>query len=264
MRKHFDLLVIDDEQVVLDAVHRICSAEQYRIETVPDAKSSMEKLAQNEYKLVLCDLMLPDSNGFKILNFLADNKIDVPVIMMTGYSTMENAVNSLNSGAIDFIPKPFTVDELCSAIHRGFNYLKISENARIKESDSISDVPCPPKYFRLGYVSWISKENSGYVHVGVTDLFLKTIQTLNGISLFPMDGELVQGTYCAHIKSVNGLEHSVLAPISGRILEQNRDLSRSCSLLEKDPYFKGWLYKILPSDYDYEIENLVSCKLDML
>jgi glycine cleavage system H lipoate-binding protein len=208
--------------------------------------------------------MLPDSNGFKILNFLADNKIDTPVIMMTGYSTMENAVNSLNSGAIDFIPKPFTVDELCSAIHRGFNYLKISESMAIGDSVSISYVPCPPKYNRLGYVSWIYKEVSGYVYIGVTDLFIKTIRTFNSVSLFSKDSELYQGAYCGQIKSEDGLVHSVLAPISGRILEQNHDVSQSCSLLEKDPYFKGWLYKVLPADFEYEVENLVSCKLDML
>ncbi len=111
MKRQFDLLIIDDEQVVLDAVQRICHAEHYLVETALDAETSLEKLAKNDYKLIVCDLMLPDSNGFKILNFLSDNKLDIPVIMMTGYSTMENAVSSLNSGAIDFIPKPFTADE---------------------------------------------------------------------------------------------------------------------------------------------------------
>jgi CheY-like chemotaxis protein len=264
MKKHFDVLVIDDEQVVLDAVQRICSAENYHVETVPDAKTGLEKLGKNGYKLVLCDLMLPDSNGFKILEILSDRKIDIPVIMMTGYSTMENAVKSLNSGAIDFIPKPFTADELCSAIIRGLNYLDIREKEKMPESNSISFVSCPAKYFRLGYVSWISQELSGYVHIGITDLFLRTIQTISSIDFLPEHEDLIQGSYCANIKSDDGLLHPVLAPISGRILEQNREFSGVCSLLEKDPYFRGWLYKVLPSDYDYEIKNLVSCKLDML
>ncbi len=152
---------------------------------------------------------------------------------------------------------------LYSAIRRGFSYLDLKKREKTLVPGSICYVPCPAKYYRLGYVTWIANEVSGYVHVGITDLFLKTIQSLAQIELLPENEELIQGSYCATIQSEDGLPHAVLSPISGRILMQNPELSHSCTLLEKDPYFRGWLYKVIPSDYDYEIKNLVSCKLDM-
>ena len=148
MKKHFDVLVIDDEQVILDAVKRICSAEKYYVETVMDANEALNKIEKNDYRLILCDLMLPDIDGFKFIDMLQEKGIDIPVIMTTGYSTMENAVKSLNKGAIDFIPKPFTADELCSAVIRGLNYLDLRQQVQQKAGESIVYVPCPPKYYR--------------------------------------------------------------------------------------------------------------------
>lgn len=66
--------------------------------------------------------MLPEFDGFQFLNELRRNKINVPVIDNTGYSTFENVVKSLYDRAIDFLPKPFTVNELLSCVHRGINY----------------------------------------------------------------------------------------------------------------------------------------------
>ena len=264
MKKHFDVLVIDDEQVILDAVKRICSAEKYYVETVMDANEALNKIEKNDYRLILCDLMLPDIDGFKFIDMLQEKGIDIPVIMTTGYSTMENAVKSLNKGAIDFIPKPFTADELCSAIRRGLNYLDLRQQDQQKAGESIVYVPCPPKYFRLGYTTWISKDNRGSVLIGITDLFIKTIQTVNEIELMSPQEELVQGSYCASLVTVEDVQHPLLAPLSGKILENNIKLKKNHALLEKDPYFEGWLYRIIPSDFNYEIKNLVSCSQEML
>ncbi len=263
MGKQYDIMVIDDEQVVLDAVSRICDAEEYTIDTNLEVSSALNKIRKIGYRLILCDLMLPDIDGFNFLDILHEEKIDIPVIMTTGFSTMENAVKSLNKGAIDFIPKPFTADEICSAINRGLKYIEIRETEKNKSEDYISFVPIPPKYYRLGYTTWLSKDKSGVVLVGITDLFLKTIQSVKQIDLFSAEEEVIQGSYCATLISQEEVHHPVLAPLSGRIIEHNSQITIQPSLLEKDPYFDGWLYRIIPSDFDYEIKNLVSCRVEL-
>lgn len=70
---------------------------------------------------------MPDGDGFQILDELNNRNIDSTIIMTTGYSTVENAVKSLYKGAVDFIPKPFTVDELLSSIYRANKYQIIKE-----------------------------------------------------------------------------------------------------------------------------------------
>ena len=99
-------------------------------------------------------------------------------------------------------------------------------------------------------------EETGAALVGVTDVFLKTVGLVKEIRFFTPHQEIVQGTTCAHIASTTGLLHDVLGPISGKILEINTLLQSDSSMINQDPYGKGWLYRILPSDVEYELKHL--------
>ena len=268
MNKQFDILIIDDEQVILDAVSKICSAEGYRVDSSIYAKDALSKIKKNVYKLFICDIMMPDVDGFQFLDEVIKNKIISPVIMTTGYSTVENAVRSLYNGAIDFIPKPFTADELLNSVSRGLRYLEIQKSLS-SYSNQINDasiiyVPCPAKYYRLGYSSWASLEFAGSILIGVTDLYLKTIESIIEVEFFKIDDEIIQGNPCIQIKTKDGLIHTVLSPVSGRIIEKNEMLLNDTSIVEKDPYFNGWCYRVIPSDSDYELKHLIPCSSDRL
>jgi CheY-like chemotaxis protein/glycine cleavage system H lipoate-binding protein len=266
MKKQWDILIIDDEQVVIDAVVKICSSEGYSVDWSIVAKDALHKFDKCSFRLIICDIMMPDIDGFKFLDEVGKLQISSPVIMTTGYSTVENAVKSLYNGAIDFIPKPFTADELINSVERGMKYIEIQNSLNNLKNDdaSIIYVPCPAKYFRLGYSSWAALENSGTILIGVTDLFLKTIDSLSEIDFFNIDDEVVQGNQCASLKDKNGRVHPLLSPVSGRIIEINGALSRNNNLIEKDPYFEGWFYRLIPSDSEYEIKNLTNCSSDRL
>ena len=211
MIKKWDILIIDDEQVIIDAVIKICSSEGFSVDWSTDAKDALNKFEKNNYMLIICDIMMPDIDGFKFLDELSKMKISSSVIMTTGYSTVENAVKSLYNGAIDFIPKPFTADELINSVIRGMKYLEIQDSINNLKNDdtSIIYVPCPAKYYRLGYSSWAAEEGSGTLLIGATDLFLKTIDTLSDIELFKTDDEIVQGNQCASIKDKNERIHTL-------------------------------------------------------
>ena len=268
MNKLTDILIVDDEQIVLDAVEKICSAEGYKVDQSITAEDALKKIDKNVYRLIISDIMMPDFDGFQFLEEIAKKKILSPVIMTTGYSTVENAVKSLYNGAIDFIPKPFTADELISSVARGLKYLEIQkrliESKNRTDDASIIYVPCPAKYFRLGYASWAEVENTGSILIGVTDLFIKTIDSINELELLKIDDEIVQGNCCSQIKSKEGLGHYVLSPITGRIIEWNEQLLNDTSIIEKDPYFNGWFYRVIPSDSEYEIKHLIPCSSDRL
>jgi len=263
MNQQFDILVIDDEQVILDAVQRICAVEKLNTDTANDANIALQKLKKNNYNLIVCDIMLPEMDGFQFLSELENVNNNIPVIMTTGFSTVENAVRSLSEGAIDFLPKPFTADELCSSIHRGMKFVgiknKIIEQKNLIDSESVIFVPCPSKFYRLGYNSWFAKENDGTALIGVTDLFLKTSGTASIIELQKVDEEIIQGFSCAKIESEDGLEHLIISPITGRIIEKNENVESDVSIVEKSPYFEGWLYKLIPSNLTHEMTQLTPC-----
>lgn len=268
MNKTSDILVIDDEQVIIDAVIKICSLDNYSVDYALDVKTGIEKILKNYYPIIICDIMMPDGDGFQILDELHKKNISITLIMMTGYSTVENAVNSLYKGAVDFIPKPFTVDELLSSVNRATKYQKIKEKQKQllinNTNDELLYVSCPVKYLRLGYSSWMFQEREGSVLIGACDLFIKTIESIQEIEFQNIEDEIAQGICCASIKCGNDRVHKILSPVSGRIVEVNESIKNNPSLIEKDPYFEGWIYRVIPANLDYEIKYLIPCSSDRL
>ena len=247
-----DILVIDDEPTVTQAVVKICSAEGMTVSAAGQASEALRCLEENKFHLMLCDIMMPELNGFQFLEELARRGIRTPVVMMTGYSTVENAVKSLTStGAVDYIPKPFTADELLAVVQRSLRcglLLDEAESASLPRSGAMSYVPCPANYHRLGYVSWALMEEKGTAKIGVSDLFLRSAEGITEFELAPPGEDILQGIPCAAATSTDGSIHNIMCPLSGQILEVNERAQTSPSLVEKDPYFRGWLYRILPSN----------------
>jgi CheY-like chemotaxis protein len=268
MNKQTDILIIDDEQVILDAVTKICSLENYNVDTALNVQTALEKISKKYYSIIVCDIMMPDGDGFQVLNELRNQNIDSALIIMTGYSTVENAVNSLYQGAVDFIPKPFTLDELLSSVYRANKYQEIKKKQadmlRHNTGQGLLYVSCPAKYLRLGYSSWMVQDNDGSVLIGVCDLFLKTIESVKEIEFFAAEEEIAQGVCCLTIRSGDERIHKILSPVSGRILEVNQSLKENTNMIEKDPYFEGWIYRVIPADIAYEIKNLVPYSSDRL
>ena len=255
-----DILVIDDEPTVTQAVVKVCGAEGMTVTAAGHAADALHCLEENTFRLALCDIMMHGLDGFQLLEELARRGIQTPVVMMTGYSTMENAVRSLSStGTVDYISKPFTADELLTVIRRSLRSSKLldeAESAGLPRHNSLSYVPCPADYYRLGYVSWVLMEDEGTARIGVSDLFLKAVRGITGLELSAPGDDLVQGSPCAVATSPDGSAHEIMCPMSGKILEVNTHALSTPSLVEKDPYFKGWLYQILPSNPESNLQWL--------
>lgn len=249
MSKQYDVLVIDDEPVVLDAVMRVCGAHGISVDAAQDSHTGLQRLHTNRYRLVLCDIMMPDLDGFQLLARIVESAQDTPVVMTTGYSTIEHAVRSLTNGAIGYLPKPFTEEELISALQRGLKYSTMLRSGNISGS-------CPDHYYMLGFISWVRLEETGAAVIGVADMFLKTIGEIKGIQLVSLHEEIVQGTTCARIASMTDLVHDVLSPVSGKILEINGVVQNDVSILHRDPYGQGWLYRLVPENAEYELKQL--------
>jgi CheY-like chemotaxis protein/glycine cleavage system H lipoate-binding protein len=260
MSKKKDILVIDDEPLVTQAVVKVCGAEGMTVTAAGHATEALRCLEEGEFRLALCDIMMPELDGFQFLEELARRGIQTPVVMMTGYSTVENAVRSLSStGSLDYIPKPFTADELLTVIRRGLRcgmLMDESESAGLERNHAMSYVPCPANYYRLGYVSWVLMEDEGTAKIGVSDLFLKAAEGIREFELATPGEEVMQGIPCAVATSPEGSMHEIMCPMSGKILEVNADAQSNPSLVEKDPYFRGWLYRILPSDPESNLQWL--------
>ena len=260
MKNIKDILVIDDEPTVTGAVMKICGAEGMTISAAGHASEALRCLESSDFRLMLCDIMMPGLDGFEFLKELANRGIRTPVVMMTGYSTVENAVKSMSvTGTVDYIPKPFTADELLTVIQRSLRcgeLLETAESAGLPGNGSMSYVSCPADYYSLGFTSWALMEDKGTARIGVCDLFIKAAGGIKALELSLPGEDLLQGITCAEATSPDGSRHDIMCPLSGRILEVNTQVQTTPSLVEKDPYFRGWLYRILPSNPQSDLQWL--------
>ncbi|MFH1156242.1 MAG: sigma-54 dependent transcriptional regulator [Pseudomonadota bacterium] len=107
-----NILVVDDEEIIRDNLERILTEEHYRVSTVATGRQGLDFISQNDIDLVLLDLNLPDINGLDVLKQARELDPDLLVIIITGYSSVESAVQALKLGAYDYIKKPFKADAI--------------------------------------------------------------------------------------------------------------------------------------------------------
>jgi len=105
------ILIIDDEDIVLKSCMRILRNDNYSIDTAYSGEEGLSKIDQEKYDLVITDLMMPGMSGMDVLRNLKERKLDLTVVIFTGYATAETAREALKMGAFDYIPKPFTPEE---------------------------------------------------------------------------------------------------------------------------------------------------------
>ncbi|MCB0308147.1 MAG: sigma-54-dependent Fis family transcriptional regulator [Bdellovibrionales bacterium] len=112
------ILVVDDEKRICRSLEILLSEEgQYRVKTATDYYAALDSL-KGPVDLVVTDLTMPGKSGLELLCAIKKEKPDLPVILMTAYSTVESAVTAIKEGANDYIQKPFDNDELLSLIHK--------------------------------------------------------------------------------------------------------------------------------------------------
>ena len=114
----FKILVIDDEQVICSGCRMILSELGHTIDTCNTCKEGLDAIRKRDYHLVLLDIKLPDSDGMEILKIVRVEKLGIHVIVMTGYATIRSVVSAMRLGAFDYLPKPFTDEELIASVEK--------------------------------------------------------------------------------------------------------------------------------------------------
>lgn len=112
------IMFIDDDAVTCRVMKRNCDNTNYACEVFQDARACLTKFKKEGAEIIITDLRMPGMSGFELLSELRAVDEDVPVVVMTGYSSVENAVEAMKRGASDFIKKPFDFEELKIMLER--------------------------------------------------------------------------------------------------------------------------------------------------
>lgn len=105
-------LIVDDEPIVCHSVRKILTKHDIMVIESFDVDVALQKLKLENFDIVILDLKMPKMTGIELLKIINENWPSIPVILMSGYATIENAIEAIKTGATDVIPKPFTPDEL--------------------------------------------------------------------------------------------------------------------------------------------------------
>ena len=124
------ILVIDDEEGIRAGCRRVLEPEGYIVETAASGREGLEKFRQHPADLVLIDVVMPDMRGVDLLGPLREIDPDTVCIIITGYATVELAVQAIKAGAYDFLSKPFTADVLLMTVRKGLEHRRLTLEAK--------------------------------------------------------------------------------------------------------------------------------------
>jgi CheY-like chemotaxis protein len=260
------ILAIDDETIVLDSLRKILVLAGYSVDTVETGPEALGLVQRRDYDFVFTDLKMPDMDGVEVVKAVKHLRPDVDVVVITGFGTIETAVATMQHGAVDYVQKPFTEDELCAFARM----LLVKRQARIAaqkrpavrvvhpmHADAAAEHEfCIPggTFISPGHV-WARIEDSGRVRVGLDDLARKALGSVDDVMMPAIGVRLERGDVLATLTS-GGRAARLLSPICGAIATINENVRRRASEIVASPYIRGWLCTLEPVDLSTDIAAL--------
>jgi CheY-like chemotaxis protein len=259
-------LAVDDEAIILDSFRKILVVAGYSIDTVEKGREALGLILKRDYDFVFTDLKMPEMDGLEVTKAVKHLRPDIDVIVITGYASIETAVETMKYGAMDYVQKPFTEDELINF----FNKSLIKRRDRLerqmrptvrlitpsdKESGSQHEFNVPAGVFVSRNHTWVNVELNGNARVGIDDFVRKTIRKIDAIELPKQDKEVKKGEMLFSIKR-NSHTINIASPISGRVTLVNTEHIEHPELIAVNPFELSWVCCIEPSNLSEELRSL--------
>ena len=124
------VLIADDEKGIRDILAEYMSEMNFEIETAVNGQDALNKFSTTHFDMVLSDLIMPEMDGMELLKRIKQKDEDVIFIMITGYPTIQTAVEAIKSGAYDYLTKPFHVEDVRLRINRAFENKALQERLK--------------------------------------------------------------------------------------------------------------------------------------
>jgi DNA-binding NtrC family response regulator len=145
MSQERTVLVVDDDPLIRETLEDWLSDRGLRGTAVESAARALEAVRESSFDVVLSDIMMPGQSGMDLLHELHELAPDLPVILMTGFASVDSAVAAMRSGAFDYVTKPFKLDAVMASLERAFQFRELErENARLRravdQSSSFGDL----------------------------------------------------------------------------------------------------------------------------
>ena len=260
------ILAVDDEAIILDSFRKILVVAGYSIDTVEKGREALGLIRKHDYDFVFTDLKMPEMDGLEVTKAVKHLRPDIDVIVITGYASIETAVETMKYGAMDYVQKPFTEDELIDF----FNKCLIKRKDRIerqmkptvrlitpstKESGLQHEFNVPAGIFISSNHTWVNIEMNGTARVGLDDFVRKTIKNIDGVELPKLNKNIKKGEVLFSIKH-DSHAINISSPISGKVTLLNTEHVEHPEWIASKPFELSWMCCIDPSNLPEELHSL--------
>lgn len=257
MPQRTNILIIDDEPQVCGSVRKVLLKENYNVDMAFSGQEALEKIKEKSYNVAVIDIKMPGMSGMELLRILRKDYPALKPIIMTGYSTIETAVEAVKLGALDYIPKPFTPNKIRATVKKALEPEAAGEEHQKEIIELLKKMGREEKEV-YGYEgkTWAQIEETDAVRIGIDDAYQKEIGEIESVNL-PQKGDIIsQGDNFIEILTTKRKLYKVPSPLSGEVAETNFSLSQDGALINRDPKGEGWAIILKPSDLDTELKQL--------
>jgi CheY-like chemotaxis protein len=260
------ILAVDDEPVVLDSLRKMLALGGYSIDTVESGPEALGLIRKRDYDFVFTDLKMPGMDGVEVTKAVRHVRPDIDVAVITGYATIETAVETVRLGAVDYIEKPFTEDELLefvrTAVIKRHDRMEQQVRHRIRlvkpgtgESKSRFELNVPAGAFVSAQHAWLRIELNGAVRIGLDDLMRKVFSSIDSVELPAVGWKVGRGEPLFSV-TYGDFSLQIPAPVSGRVLSVNSEHAEHPEWLSIKPFELSWMCRMEPANLAAELADL--------
>ncbi len=260
------IICVDDEDVILDSFRKILVLDGYSVDTVNSGPQALNLIKSNHYDFLFTDLKMPEMDGVEVTRNVKTLRPDIDVIIITGYATVETAVDCMKFGAMDYVQKPFTEDELLDFTKKALVKRQDRIQKQLKprvhithltENDNLSlgEFSIPGGVFISEGHTWASVAQDGAVKIGMDDFSKKLIGKVDDLEFPNLGMSIAKGQPLFSIKQ-GKRKVTFNSPVSGQVSKLNTDLTENLDALDFSPYEKNWICSIDAEKLDTELPLL--------
>jgi CheY-like chemotaxis protein/glycine cleavage system H lipoate-binding protein len=260
------ILAVDDEKIILDSLRKMLVLGGYSIDTVESGSEALGLVSKRDYDFVFTDLKMPGMDGVEVTKAVRHLRPDIDVIVITGYGTIETAVETVQYGAMDFVEKPFTEDELLAFVKTALIKRQARQEKQVRhkvrlvkpgigESKSRFELNVPAGAFISPQHAWARIELNGAVRIGLDDLMRKIFRQVDSIKLPEAGRKIAQGETLFSLK-YGDYNLDIPSPISGHVISVNAEHAEHPEWLSIKPFELSWMCRIEPSNLAAELPGL--------
>lgn len=260
------ILAVDDEEIILSSFRKILVLAGYSIDTVEKGSEALGLIRKNDYDFIFTDLKMPEMDGVELTKAAKHLRPDIDIIVITGYASIETAVETVKFGAMAYVEKPFTEDELLGFLKKALikRQATLEKQMRHKvrlikpgthESKSKFELNVPAGVFISPQHAWAKIELNGMVRIGPDDLIRKIFERVDLVNL-PETGKTIGKGETLFSIQYGDYSLKIPSPLSGKITTVNTEHAEHPEWLAIKPFELSWMCGIEPSNLAKELPDL--------